>query len=309
MIESLTNARAFSAGLVKTAVAVPLGSEDALRMVGPFAVVAHALPYAVEPGALPPDFDVRPHPHVGLAAITYMLDGYLTHRDSLGSRREVGPGEINYMVAGRGIVHSERFERLRLLGGRLELLQILLALPEGAEDAEPTFSWVESARVPRSSEDGATIRWLAAGAGVVDAAVCFPAPMYLCDVQLEPGAPYRVPEGFGERAVYVLSGALEVDGARVGPQQVAVLAQGPVVIAAREGARVLSLGGDPVGPRYMWWNYIHTSLERLEAAKAAWRAGALRLPPGDTESLTPCPPDHARPLQRLSFNLGSRRGP
>jgi redox-sensitive bicupin YhaK (pirin superfamily) len=137
MIESVVEARTYAAGLVESALAAPLGRDEALRSVGPFAIVAHALPHTVEPGALPPDFDVRPHPHIGLAAITYMLQGHITHRDSLGSRQEIGPGGLNCMIAGRGVVHSERFERVRLLGGTVELLQVLLALPDGHEDVEP----------------------------------------------------------------------------------------------------------------------------------------------------------------------------
>jgi redox-sensitive bicupin YhaK (pirin superfamily) len=300
MIESVTDARAFSAGLVRSALAVPLGTEREPRMLGPFAVIAHALPLQVEPGALPPDFDVRPHPHLGLAAITYLLDGHVTHRDSLGSRHEIGPGGMNYMIAGSGVVHSERFERVRLLGGTIELLQILLALPDGSEDVAPAFHSVEPYRVPRTEAQGTAIHWLAGGPTVPDAPVRFPAPMFLCDVSLEPGARYRPPEGFPERAVYVLSGALEAGSARIGAQQVAVLAPGAMLAAGTEGARILAFGGEPVGPRYMWWNFIHSSLERLEAAKAEWRAGKTVLPPGDTESFIPAPPDDGRPLQRLN---------
>jgi redox-sensitive bicupin YhaK (pirin superfamily) len=301
MIERVVDARIHAAGLVESALAAPLGQDDALRAVGPFAIIAHALPHSVEPGALPPDFDVRPHPHIGLAAITYLLQGHITHRDSLGSRQEIGPGGLNYMIAGRGVVHSERFERVRLLGGTVELLQILLALPDGHEDAEPSFASMDSARVPRITESGATIVWLAGGAPQVDAPVRFPAPLFLCDVELTPGARYRPPEGLVDRAVYVLRGAIDVDGTRVSPQQVAVLAPGAALITASEPARILAFGGEPVGPRHMWWNYIHSSLERIEVARAEWRAGKVPLPPGDTESFAAAPPDHGRPLLRLNM--------
>src|SRR6478735_7633944 len=130
MLETVHAARQFSAGLVRSALGAPIGEQAKPRSVGPFVLVAHALPFESAPGELPPDFDVRPHPHIGLAAITYMLDGNITHRDSLGSRLEVGAGGLNFMIAGRGVVHSERFDRVRTLGGKLQLLQVLMALPD-----------------------------------------------------------------------------------------------------------------------------------------------------------------------------------
>ncbi len=296
MIERIVDARQFSAGSIRTALAAPVGPEGAPRAIGPFAVVAHALPLATPPGELPPDFDVRPHPHIGLAAVTAMLDGHATHRDSLGSRQEVGAGGVNFMIAGRGVVHSERFERLRTLGGTLELLQILLALPDGHEDSEPRFAHVSSTDVPQTIEGGAVVRRLAGD----ETTLAFPAPMFLHDVQLEPGARFHVPAGYRERAVYVLSGAIEVDGVAIGKQQTALVAAGDATLSATAPARVLAFGGEPVGPRYLWWNFIHSRRERLEAARAAWRAGDFTLPPGDTESFTPAPPDHGRPLQHLN---------
>ncbi|MBZ0232165.1 MAG: pirin family protein, partial [Deltaproteobacteria bacterium] len=220
MIDSLVDARQFAAGAIRTALAAPVGPDDAPRTIGPFAVVAHALPLASPPGELPPDFDVRPHPHIGLAAVTCMLEGHTTHRDSLGSRQEVGPGGVNFMIAGRGVVHSERFERLRTLGGTLELLQILLALPDGHEELEPRFVHVAPADVPRSSEGGALVRRLAGD----DTALPFPTPVFLHVVQLEPGARYLPPAAHRERAVYVVSGAIAIDGSPVRAQQTALLA-------------------------------------------------------------------------------------
>jgi redox-sensitive bicupin YhaK (pirin superfamily) len=217
VIERIADARRFAAGLVQTALAAPLGLDDKPRTIGPFGLVAHALPIEVAPFALPPDFDVRPHPHIGLAAATYVLDGHVTHRDSLGSRHELGPGAIDHMVAGRGVVHSERFERLRTLGGRLELFQILLALPDGAEDVEPSFVAFDPARVPTRADAGAAIRVLA-DPGDGEAPLRHPTPIGLHDVTLAPGARYVVPDGLAERAVYVLSGGVELSGARVAAQ-------------------------------------------------------------------------------------------
>lgn len=300
MLEAVVDARLASAGLIRTALAAPIGPDHRPRTIGPFAVVAHVLPVELEPGTLPPDFDVRPHPHIGLAAITYLFDGHVTHRDSLGSRHELAPGAIGYMVAGRGVVHSERWDRLRPLGGRLEMMQLLLALPDGAEDGAPSFVPVAADRVPRRADAGAIVRVLAGGVDGVDAPTTYPAPVFLHDVELAPGARYAPPPELRERAVYVLAGAIEVAGTRVHAQQTALLAPGAAVVTGAGAARVLAFGGAPVGPRYLWWNFLHSSRERLEAAKVAWRAGDLPLPPGDTESFTPAPPDDGRPLHHLN---------
>ena len=205
------------------------------------------------------------------------------------------------MIAGRGVVHSERFDRLRTLGGTLHMLQILLALPDGAEETEPSFVHVHGDRMPETREAGARIRRLADTDDAANDAVTFPAPMFVHDVRLEEGGRYRPPAGQAERAVYVLSGAVAAGAERVGSQQTALLSEGTdIEMAAVAPSRLLAFGGAPVGPRYMWWNFIHSSLDVLEAAKAAWRAGDTKLPPGDTESFTPAPPDDGRPLHRLN---------
>jgi redox-sensitive bicupin YhaK (pirin superfamily) len=268
--------------------AAPVGTEDAPRTVGPFALVAHLELAPVEPGALPVDADVRPHPHIGLAAISYLLEGHITHRDSLGNRQELGPGSVGLLVAGRGVVHSERFERLRLHGGRLALFQMLLALPDGAEEVEPSFRHLAAMEVPIEETDGVTVRWPACPSGAV-----------LADASLDPGALWSPPEGV-ERAAYVLSGAAMVGDARVGTGQTALLPPGAPPLRAIEPTRLLLFGGAPAGPRWMWWNYLHSSLARIEEARAAWREGRVALPKGDTESFTPAPPDDGRPLRRLN---------
>jgi hypothetical protein len=279
------------AGQIRSALGAPIGPRDRPRAIGPFAVFIHALPLEIAAGTLPPDFDVRPHPHIGLAAISYLMSGYLTHRDSLGSRVELGPGGLGFMVAGRGVVHSERFDRLRTLGGTLELLQLLLALPDGHEDCEPSF--LHTAEVAAVVDGGATVRAL-------HAACRFPAPLLCVDVQLAAGGRHVVAEEHPERAIYVVDGEVEIDGQRVAAQQTAVLGDGPARVVAAQPARVVAFGGEPVGPRYSWWNYIHSSLHRLADAKAAWRGGAMARPPGDTEAFTPAPPDDGRPLLKLN---------
>lgn len=271
----------------------PVGPPDAPRAIGPFCMVAHVRFSDIAAGALPVDTDVRPHPHIGLVAVSYMLDGHLTHRDSIGSRSELGPGELGVTIAGRGIVHSERFERLRLHGGGLELLQILVALPDAEETCEPRFEHVRAAQVPTVVEGGATVRSL-------DAAMRLPGRVLLRDVRLEAGARHVVADEGGARAIYVIAGRVTVDEQAVDAGQLAVLERGAVSVVAAAAAHVLVFGGDSPGPRYMWWNYISSSLEAIERARAAWREGRVPLPTGDTESFTPAPPDSGRPLLRIA---------
>ncbi len=279
--------------------AAPIDPDGAPRTVGPFAVVAHVKMPATPPGVLPVDVDVRPHPHIGLAAISYVLDGAITHRDCLGNRRELRAGDVGGTVSGRGIVHSERFERNRLLGGAFEMFQMLLALPDGHEDVEPSFFHRPQEELPTSSGDGATVRWLLPSPPEAPSAMPSATPILLADVTLESNARWSLPD-VPERAVYVREGEVEIGASRVRAGQVAVVTPGDAYVRALESARLLVFGGAGVGERYLWWNYIHSSLDRIEAAKAAWRQGRVKLPGGDTESFTPCPPDDGRPLMHLN---------
>jgi redox-sensitive bicupin YhaK (pirin superfamily) len=274
--------------------AAPIERGGGSRTVGPFAVVVHVKTPAIPPGVLPVDVDVRPHPHIGLTAVSYLLDGAVTHRDSLGNRRELRAGDLGGTVSGRGVVHSERFERQRLLGGAFEMFQLLLALPDGHEEIEPSFFFRSHEELPTTSVDGATVRWLFPEPPA--APVELPAPILLADVALEANARWSPPH-VPEHAIYVLHGEVEVGESRVRAGQIAI---GEGSARAIEAARILVFGGTSVGPRYLWWNYIHSSLERIEAAKADWRAGRVKLPNGDTESFTPCPADDGRPLIRLN---------
>ena len=276
--------------------AVPIEADGVKRSVGPFAVVGHITMSPIPPGVLPVDADVRPHPHIGLAAISYVIDGAITHRDSLGNRQELRAGDLGATVSGRGMVHSERFERLRLLGGGMEMFQLLLALPEEAQDGEPRFFHRNHDEQVR---DGATVRWLFPSPPAPPEGMPMGAPILLANVALSPDARWLVPE-VEERALYVLGGAIEVRGALVRAGQVAVVGPGEATVRANEPAQLLAFGGQTVGPRYLWWNYMHSSLERIEAAKAEWRQGRVKLPAGDTESFTPCPPDDGRPLVHLN---------
>jgi redox-sensitive bicupin YhaK (pirin superfamily) len=281
------------------ALVAPVDLETAPTSVGPFAVVAHMRMEAIPPGALPVDADVRPHPHIGLAAISYAVEGAITHRDSLGNRSELVTGDLGVTIAGRGVVHSERFERLRVLGGAFEMFQLLLALPDGAEDGEPSFFRRASAEVPVVTGAGATTRWLLPAPPELPAGLPTTTPILLADVTLERGATWTVPH-VPARAIYVWSGEIHVGASRVGAGQLALVEPGDAAAVADGPVRLLAFGGTNVGPRYSWWNYIHSSLERIEAAKAEWRQGRVKLPPGDTESFTPAPPDDGRPLRLLN---------
>lgn len=279
--------------------AAPLGREGALRTVGPFAMVAHHQAPLTEPGSLPVDADVRPHPHIGLTAISYILEGAITHRDSLGNRCELHAGDVGATVAGRGVVHSERLERNRLMGSALEMFQLLLALPDGYEAVEPAFFLRRHAELPTVSSEGATVRWLFPTPPQAPTGMPAATPILLADITLSQHARWTAPD-VPERAFYVLHGEVEAGGSRVRAGQVAVAESGELSVRAVDSARLLAFGGTGVGPRYVWWNYIHSSLEHIEAAKAEWRQGRVKLPIGDTESFTPCPADDGRPLLRLN---------
>jgi redox-sensitive bicupin YhaK (pirin superfamily) len=278
--------------------AAPVEPDGTPRTIGPFAVVVHMQLPKFPPGVMPVDADVRPHPHIGLTAISYVLEGAVTHRDSLGNRVELRPGDLGGTVSGQGVVHSERFERNRLLGGAFEIFQLLLALPDGHEDIEPTFFHRSTEELPIAAVDGATVKWLFPAPPATPAGVPITTPVLLADVALESNAQWSLPD-VAERAVYVRAGAIEIGRARARAGQV-VIVEAESSVRAIEPAQLLAFGGAGVGPRFMWWNYLHSSLERIEAAKAEWRAGRVKLPPGDTESFTPCPPDDGRPLVRLN---------
>lgn len=301
LIESISTAHRVSHHGIDTVLVAPLGlfETDRPRAVGPIALIAHVLPISVPPGELPQDVDVRPHPHIGVAALSYMLDGHLTHRDSLGSRRELGPGDVGYLVAGRGAVHSERFARLRVVGGTVSVLQILLALPEDSEGMSPSFSHLAAKDLVESREAGCVVRVLLGSTGDLVSPLRFPAPVFMHDVQLLPGGEYAVPD-LGEGGVYVLEGELTIGDALVSAQERAIFSGEQVTVRSESGARLLAFGGEPLGPRYMWWNFVHSSLHAIDAAKAEWREGRMKLPDGDTESFTPAPPDDARKLYRLN---------
>ncbi len=261
------------------------------RMVGPFVFLDHMGPAEFKPGE---GVDVRPHPHIGIAAVTYLFEGELLHHDSLGTVQPIRPGEVNWMTAGRGIVHSERTrEAVRARGIRMDGIQAWVALPADAEEIAPAFSHDEV--LPGFDEDG-VVGTLIAGrfAGLTAGAV--PSPLFYVHLEMGPGTRFRLPDEHRERAAYVARGTIDADGTSVSAGQMAVFAPGPAVITTgAENARVMLLGGEPVGPRHIWWNFVSSRPERIAAAKADWQAGRMALPPSDAAEFIPLPPEPSQP--------------
>ena len=260
------------------------------RMVGPYIFFDRMGPKDLAPG-LPREADVRPHPHIGLSTITYLFDGEITHRDSVGSEQSIRAGEVNWMTAGRGITHSERFERLRVDGGHLDGVQAWVALPDEREEAEPGFWHYDSDALPRIDGDGATGRLIAGALAGVTSPVNIDSPQFYAHWNLRAGARVSLPAEYPERAVYVAAGDVEVAGQRIDAGSMAVLRPAnAATIAAHTDAVVMALGGEPVGPRYIDWNFVSSSKERIEQAREDWHAGRMKLPDLDNEEFIPLPP-------------------
>jgi redox-sensitive bicupin YhaK (pirin superfamily) len=260
------------------------------RMVGPFIFFDEMGPATFPPGR---GIDVRPHPHIGLATVTYLFEGEILHRDSLGTVQPIRPGDVNWMTAGRGIAHSERTgPETRSAGGRLAGIQAWVALPHDAEETAPAFAHHGRDGLPLLHDDGAEVR-LIAGAFL---GACSPVETrwetLYADAVLAPGARLPFPAGHEERAVYAVAGDIEITGHPVEPGQLLVLRPGrDVTIEARSPARLMLLGGAAMdGPRHVWWNFVSSSRERIEQAKADWTAGRFDRVPGDPEFI-PLPED------------------
>jgi len=259
------------------------------RMVGPFIFFDHIGPETFPPG-IPKSVDVRPHPHIGLSTVTYLFAGEMMHRDSLGVAQAIRPGEVNWMTAGRGVTHSERFERARAEGGPMHAIQSWVALPDGAEEIEPDFTHHAARDLPTFEDEGAWARVLAGAVFGVQAPTHTHSPMAYVHWDLQVGGAARMESKFAERALYVTSGAVEVEGRRLNAGSMAVFgAGGEVRATALEPSTVMTLGGEPVGPRYIDWNFVSSSRERIEQAKADWRAGRMKLPDLDHDEFIPLP--------------------
>ncbi len=253
------------------------------RMVGPFIFWDQMGPGLLKPGQ---GIDVRPHPHIGLATVTYLFDGEILHRDSLGSVQAIRPGAVNWMTAGRGIAHSERSgDETRRTGQRVFGIQSWIALPKQAEETAPAFTHHPAQTLPIIEGEGKRVRVVAGQAYGERSPVQGFSPMLYVDATLDAKARLPIPVEHAERALYVAQGAITVNGDPFDAGQLLVLRPGDAITAQAEtAARVLLLGGEPMdGPRHIWWNFVSSSKERIEAAKADWQAGRFTAVPGETE--------------------------
>ncbi|HKT74142.1 MAG TPA: pirin family protein [Steroidobacteraceae bacterium] len=260
------------------------------RMVGPFVFFDHMGPVEFAPG-IPRSADVRPHPHIGLATVTYLFDGEIMHRDSLGSEQAISPGEVNWMTAGSGITHSERFERARAQGGRLHGIQAWVALPKEYEETAPEFAHHGAGDLPAYEGNGLWARLIAGEGFGAKAKVKTYSPLFYVHWRLARGACAQLPAEYPERAAYVAAGSVDVESEVLTAGRMRVFAPGRAVrFTAIEPAIVMLLGGEPVGERFIEWNFVSSSRERIEQAKADWRAGRMKLPDLDNQEFIPLPP-------------------
>jgi redox-sensitive bicupin YhaK (pirin superfamily) len=253
------------------------------RMVGPFIFFDQMGPAEFELGQ---GIDVRPHPHIGLSTVTYLFDGEIFHRDSLGSALPIRPGAVNLMTAGRGIVHSERTApELRSLPRRLFGIQTWLALPKSHEETTPDFLHVPREDLPVIDGEGKRVRLIMGEAYGARSPVPFPHETLYAEAVLSPGAVLPFDASHEERAIYVVSGEIDIAGDRFEAGRLLIFHPGDrISVMALSQARLMLIGGDPMdGPRHIWWNFVHSSLDRIEAAKADWRGGRFEGVPGEHE--------------------------
>jgi redox-sensitive bicupin YhaK (pirin superfamily) len=266
------------------------------RMVGPFIFMDHAGPVHVQPD-IASSMDVLPHPHIGLSTVSYLFGGQVMHRDSLGVEQMIKPGEVNWMTAGSGIAHSERFEEPGALsGGELEMLQTWVALPEKDEEAAPAFDNYKPEKLPVFTDKGIWMRLIAGDAYGLHNEVKIHSPLFYIHVVLDAGARFGLPTKHTERGIYIAKGTVEISGNTFEPGQMIVFTKGsdPVIIA-KQAATLMLLGGEPVGDRYIWWNFVSSRKERIEQAKEDWKQGRIILPPTDNKEFVPLPEDKSKP--------------
>jgi redox-sensitive bicupin YhaK (pirin superfamily) len=260
------------------------------RLVGPWIFFDH-----MGPADLPPNegMDVRPHPHIALATVTYLFEGEIFHRDSLGSAQAIRPGDVNWMIAGRGIAHSERTPpEVRARGHRTHGIQSWVALRKEEEEREPAFIHHPASALPRVIRQGVDVRVISGDAfGEKGPPGETLTPTLYADAKIAAGAVLEVPSEHEERALYVVSGAITCEGETFDEATMLVLAPGrKVCITAAVDARVMILGGAPMdGERFIWWNFVASSKERIERAKADWKEGRFAKVPGDEVELIPLP--------------------
>ncbi|HVF17666.1 MAG TPA: pirin family protein [Steroidobacteraceae bacterium] len=270
------------------------------RMVGPFIFFDHIGP-AMFPPSLPQRTDVRPHPHIGLSTITYLFAGEIVHRDSVGCYQVIRPGEVNWMTAGRGISHSERFETMREHGGEIHGIQAWVALPEAHEETDPAFVHFSAESLPIHKLPGATIKLIAGAVFGEVSPVQTHSALFYAHVELEGDATIEVPNDVSERAVFVAAGRAVIDSSTTDAGQMVVLTPGAQARVRAIGTTTLMLlGGEPVGPRHIYWNFVSSRPERIEQAKADWRAMRIPLPVDDDNEFIPLPDDPPAPPEPMS---------
>ena len=265
------------------------------RMVGPFIFMDHAGPIGQMPSD-PSSLDVLPHPHIGLSTVSYLFGGQVTHRDSLGVEQVIRPGEVNWMTAGRGIAHSERFEEPGALAGGLEMIQTWVALPEKDEEAGPSFNNYKPEELPIYTDTGVWMRLIAGNAYGLKNDVKTSSPLFYLHVVLQQGARFELPREHVERGIYIVKGSVEVAGILYVQGQMLVFTKGvDPMIKAKENTTLMLLGGEPLGERYIWWNFVSSRKERIEQAKEDWKQGRIILPPNDNHEFIPLPEDKSKP--------------
>ena len=253
------------------------------RTVGPFIFFDQMGPITFKAGT---GIDVRPHPHIGLATITYLFEGEILHRDSLGNAQAIRPGEVNWMTAGRGIVHSERTpEALRVAPSPVFGIQAWVALPRGQEEMEPSFAHHGAATLPVIEGKGSRVRVMIGSLMGARSPVATVSEMVYADATLGAGARLAFPVEHEERAIYVVKGVIDIASRSFGASQLLVLKRGAeAAVVAPQGARLLLLGGAAMdGVRHIWWNFVSSSQQRIGQAKADWKAGRFPSVPGETE--------------------------
>ncbi len=286
-IEHLIIPRTSDIGAFRVKRALPSAKR---RLVGPFIFFDRMGPARLEPGHA---LDVRPHPHIGLSTVTYLFDGEIRHRDSLGTEMVIRPGDVNLMTAGRGIVHSERTpEEQRSQAMSISGLQTWLALPDDKEEIDPSFEHRGGQELPQFDDDGATGRVIIGSFMGLSAPVSqFSQTLYV-DLHLQSGRTFPLDAVAEERAVYILSGSLAIAGEVFGPDQLLVFRPGDrlTMTAHENDCHVMIFGGAPLNsPRHIWWNFVSSSKERIEQAKEEWKTGRFDIVPGDEEEFIPLP--------------------
>ena len=265
------------------------------RMVGPFIFMDHAGPIVDVPSQ-PSSLDVLPHPHIGLSTVSYLFGGSVTHRDSLGVEQIIRPGEVNWMTAGRGISHSERFEDpAALAGGELEMIQTWVALPEKDEEAAPSFNNYKPEQLPIYTEKDVWMRLIAGSAYGLKNDVKTSSPMFYMHALLKPGAKFGLPKEHSERGFYIAKGSVEVSGNIYHQGQMLVFNTGvDPIILSKEDTTLMLLGGEPLGERFIWWNFVSSRRERIDQAKEDWKQGRIILPPNDNKEFIPLPDEKSK---------------